>query len=231
MRAKTVNEYQKFERGQDPKKSLNIGVVDRLSKETQDAYSAGRYGPVWDEIIAFLLGEGLDAEAIEWILRSKHMRWAGDRMEDKIDLDGFIAYYEKDDNLLQRDIEKKVWLNEDMGGVSAPMSTLGNTPGMGNAQPASSASTGSLDGAPKGSGDTWDSSTGQKPAVQEDLNENNINPHDKLGVAMAKKLGAALPFKKGKGNKDVEQTDIDEDVDLSTKLTTFEEWAKQFLDQ
>lgn len=328
MRAKRVNETQNFERGQDPKKSLNIGVVDRLSQETQDAYSAGRYGPVWDEVIAFLLGEGLDVKAIEWILRSKHMRWAADRMEPVISLDGFKAYYEKDKNYLQRDIEKKVWLNEDMGGVSGPMSTLGNTPGMGNAQPAASASTGSLDGAPKGSGDNWDSSTGIKPAVQEGLNESytlsdfngleeaseifgkfeildvrrdpeygydnvylllikfgdgdiglciydtekkefieepsdledydvtpeklyneygfivpgyeeldeslnemNINPHDKLGVAMAQKMGIDIPFKKGKGDKDVEQKEIDEDVDLSTELVTFEEWAKQFINQ
>ena len=231
MRAKIVNEYQNFERGQDPKKALNIGVVDKIAENTSGAYSVDRYGEVWEEIIAFLLGDGVSQAAIEWILKSKHMRWAGDRMEPNMNVDSFIDYYETDQNGILATLSGETWMNEDMGGVSGPMSTLGNTPGMGNAQPAASASTGSLDGAPEGSGDNWDSSTGIKPAVQEGMNENNINPHDKLGVAMAKKIGAALPFKKGKGDKDVEQTEIDEDVDLSTKLTTFDEWAKQFLAQ
>ncbi len=88
MKAKTVNEYQNFERGQDPKRSLDIGIV------SEDA----------------------------------------------------------------------------MGGVSGPISTLGNTPGMGNAQPAASASTGALDGAPKGSGDKFDASIGPMH-VQEELKD------------------------------------------------------------
>ncbi len=61
------------------------------------------------------------------------------------------------------------------------------------------------------------------------VNEENISPHDKLGVAMAQKMGIDIPFKKGKGDKDVEQKRIDKDIDLSTKLVTFEDWAKQFL--
>ena len=162
------------------------------------------------------------------------------------------------------------------GGVSSPGATLANVPGMGNAQPASSASTGSLDGAPQGSGDKWDSSVGpmhtqaksvikeenvnphdklgmamskelgaespfekgtgdqdvkQKNIDEEEIdtvNEMNINPHDKLGVAMAKKMGIEIPFKKGKGDKDVEQKIIDTDPDLSSKIISFEEWAKEF---
>jgi hypothetical protein len=116
------------------------------------------------------------------------------------------------------------------GGVSAPMSTLANTPGMGNAQPAASASTGSLDGAPQGSGDKFDASVGpmHTQAKSKAVNEMNINPHDKLGVAMAKKMGIEIPFKKGKGDQDVEQKVIDEDIDLSTQMMSFAEWAKKF---
>lgn len=116
------------------------------------------------------------------------------------------------------------------GGVSSPGATLANVPGVGNAQPASSASTGSLDGAPIGSGDKWDASIGSMhtQAKSKTVNEMNINPHDKLGVAMAKKMGIEIPFKKGKGDKDVEQKVIDEDMDLSTEMMSFEEWAKKF---
>ena len=57
----------------------------------------------------------------------------------------------------------------------------------------------------------------------------DLNPHDKLGVAMAKKMGIEIPFKKGKGDKDVEQKVIDTDPDLSSKIMTFAEWSKQFL--
>jgi hypothetical protein len=95
-------------------------------------------------------------------------------------------------------------LNEDMGGVGAPMATLGNTPGMGNAVPASQTTL--------GSGDKW-GGLGAKPKkkrkgkktklVKESLNEENINPYDKLGMSMAKKMGVKPPFKKkkAKGNQ------------------------------
>lgn len=97
--------------------------------------------------------------------------------------------------------EFKKALKEMDGGVSSPMSTLTNTPGMGNAQPASQAAmTGAQQTADsaKGSGDRWDASIG-KPATQaanESLNEMNLNPYDKIGMMMAKKLGVELPFKK-----------------------------------
>lgn len=78
---------------------------------------------------------------------------------------------------------------EAMGGVSSPGATLNNTPGMGNAQPASSA--GSNTDGPSGSGDKWgDSSLGMQ------TNESNINPYDKIGTMMAKKMGVEPPFKK-----------------------------------
>jgi bacterioferritin-associated ferredoxin len=37
--------------------------------------------------------------------------------------------------------------------------------------------------------------------IKQKVNENNLNPYDKLGVAMAKKLGIKSPFKKKKGSK------------------------------
>ena len=105
-------------------------------------------------------------------------------------------------------------INEDaMGGVSAPMSTLNNTPGMGNVTPGSLATHGI------GSGDNFGSKIGKmntqtgtpkkkkkKPMkkrkyVKEDLNsidEENISPYDKIGMSMAKKMKVKPPFKKKK---------------------------------
>jgi FMN phosphatase YigB (HAD superfamily) len=94
-------------------------------------------------------------------------------------------------------------VREDMGGVSAPMSTPMNTPGMGNAVPPQPGKV--------GSGDRWDNKINKKPATQKPapkrkkkkLEEENINPYDKLGMAMAKKMGVKPPFKKkkSKGNQ------------------------------
>ena len=115
-----------------------------------------------------------------------------------------------------------------MGGVGAPMATLNNTPGMGNATPASQAATTSsqqYSQSSKGSGDKWGNSIGtytqngklkkkktpKTKKTNEDfypsLEESNINPYDKLGVAMAKKMKISLPFKKGK-NQTVHQKNI-----------------------
>jgi len=88
---------------------------------------------------------------------------------------------------------------EDAG---APMATLNNTPGMGNAVPPSNTTL--------GSGDKWTSDSSvatQKnesrdfyPAlVDPSLEEDSINPTDKIGVAMAKKMKVPIYFKKGKG--------------------------------
>lgn len=137
-----------------------------------------------------------------------------------------------------------------MGGISAPMSTLINTPGMGSVQPAQTAAMiGAQQGSSSaiGSGDKWGTTLGpytqdgklkkkkKKKKVyrkrKKNVNEQNISPHDKLGVAMAQKMGIPLVFKKGKGNKDVEQINIEEERDLSTKLVKFEEWAKKFVNE
>jgi len=88
-------------------------------------------------------------------------------------------------------------LEDAMGGVGAPMATLNNTPGMGNATPAH---VGGI-----GSGDNWgDASVGKlatqvaSPIKEEDCNEDNISPYDTLGTSMAKKMKVKTPFMKKK---------------------------------
>lgn len=59
---------------------------------------------------------------------------------------------------------KKVLVESDVGGVSSPMSTLNNTPGMGNVQPASTAATsGAQQNSPDaiGSGDNFGNNIGK----------------------------------------------------------------------
>lgn len=241
---------REFERGQDPMAALNLGVYQKVFNETSKdwesggAYSFDHYGPEnWMDIIRWLRGEGYSPAEVEQIIRSKLMRWTSDYAKDpnNTTLEDFKNY---DDGKEARNLINKYgpYVNEEaMGGVSAPMSTLNNTPGMGTASPAPKATTGSMGDSNTGSGDKWDASTGLPPAVQEKtfireeidkiMNEQNINPHDKLGVAMAKKMGIDIPFEKGEGDQDVKQKEIDEDVDLSTKLTTFEEWAKKFVNE
>ena len=257
MRAKFINE-ERFIRGKNPKHALNIGMANKVFQSTGKPYGEGGgysfnyYGPEnWMDIIQWLLDQGYNAEETEEVMRSKLMRWTSDEsgkddgnctLEDfikfnnnagyknrgKTQIDDFLDQYFPDPSRAER---VKRQIDEDaVGGVSAPMGTLNNTPGMGSAQPAPSASTGALGTAPSGSGDKWDASIGpiNTQAPSKKVNEMNINPHDKLGVAMAKKMGVPLVFKKGKGDKDVEQVKVDEDIDLSTSLMTFDEWAEKF---
>ena len=50
-----------------------------LHARTQDAYSFDRYGAeAWMNAIRLLI-EFYTEEEVEWILRSKYMRWAADR--------------------------------------------------------------------------------------------------------------------------------------------------------
>lgn len=132
-----------------------------------------------------------------------------------------------DDDIYNLSMAKKIpnvktYLIENaMGGVSTPMATLNNTPGMGNIVPPGPGTI--------GSGDNWGLNINKKPftqgkikikrkrkkkkIVKENINTYNfnlilkekkiyeaanINPYDKLGVAMAKKLKVPLPFKKKK---------------------------------
>lgn len=250
MRAQFINEKQ-FARGKNPKNALNIGIANSVFSSCGKPYEEGGgysfvfYGEEnWMDIIQWLLSQGYTPEETEQVMRSKLMRWASDKaghangdctLEDflnfnstepgyrhrgKTQVDDFLDEYFADPDRKNR--LKHVY-EDAMGGVSAPMATLNNTPGMGNAQPASATSA--------GSGDSWDASIGPIH-IQESskkVNEQNINPHDKLGVAMAKKMGIKLPFKKGKGDQDVEQLKVDEDIDLSSRIMSFEEWSKQFL--
>lgn len=101
---------------------------------------------------------------------------------------------------------KEVLKEDTMGGVSSPMTTLTNTPGMGNAVPGSS-STNNI-----GSGDKWGNTIGGKPYTQKAkvkrkkkpikkklVKEDNINPYDRIATSMAKKMDVKLPFKKKLG--------------------------------
>ena len=96
------------------------------------------------------------------------------------------------------------FINEDMGGavggVSAPMTTVTNVGGsMGNPTPGTPSTNN------RGTGDKW--STKRKPATQAGpptknkrritkIEEDNINPYDKI----AKLMGGKSPFKKKKAS-------------------------------
>jgi hypothetical protein len=247
MKAQFIKE-DIFVRGKDPKSALNIGMASEVFRNCGKpfgeggAYSFDYYGPDnWMDIIQWLLSRGYTPEETELVLRSKLMRWSADnaaKFEGDCTLKDFLRYNNDltpkkqtqiDDFLDEylpdplRKKRVKMSMTEDaMGGVPAPMATLNNTPGMGNAVPPSSTSA--------GSGDVWDASIGpiHTQTKSKGIKENNISPYDKLGVAMAKKMRVPLTFKKGKGNKDVEQIKVDEDIDLSTSIMTFDEWAKKF---
>jgi len=114
---------------------------------------------------------------------------------------GWEIYYEEEVNdeiteyiLVKYKLKssKSRYVKEDMGGVSAPMTTLVNTPGMGTATPPPTA-----DGNSIGSGDKWGNTIGGKPYTQggkvktkkkkpikkkskPNLEEENINPYDKI---------------------------------------------------
>jgi len=97
-------------------------------------------------------------------------------------------------------------VDEDMGGVGAPIATPINVPGVGNPTP------GGVN--QMGSGDKW--STSKRPYTQiasprrkkKKLIEDNISPYDKIGMSMAKKMKVKPPFKKGKeaGNQNSVKT-------------------------
>lgn len=242
MKAQFVIENIRFERGRDPKSAMNLGVVDEISQKTSDAYSFDRYGKkLWDEIIQWLLEGGYNEKEIEVILRSKYMRWGMDQMGDKGSLEEFDDYFSDHEDGIQEMIYDELGpeeLEENVvaggtGGVSAPMSTLANTPGVGNVVPG--AGEGGI-----GSGDRFDNSTEENDKKKKKkkrkrakaVNEMNINPHDPVGVAMAKKLGAALPFEKGEGDQDVKQKRIDKDIDLDIDeedVGDIYDWQKKFL--
>ena len=66
-----------------------------IASKTKDAYMADDYGSEeWFNCVCFLLMEGFKAEAVENIVRSKHMRWCSDGRGIQTG-DEFIRYYNK----------------------------------------------------------------------------------------------------------------------------------------
>lgn len=217
----------RFVRGKDPRHTINIGISQKVfqscGKPYQDGggYSFNYYGADnWMDVIKWLLERGYTPKETEEVMRSKLMRWASDKAghsDEDCTLEDFLEFNKEpgrqgktqvDDFLDQYvpDPKRKERINEDMG---APMVGAGSTPGMGNAVPASQAATTGnqfYQAASKGSGDKWGCQGKQKrkrkgkkvKLVKESLNEENINPYDKLGTAMAKKMGVKMTFKKKK---------------------------------
>ncbi len=70
----------------------------RIAENTVDAYSRGRYTDAgWRRIAQGLLDAGATAAEAEWVLNSKHMRWAADdanRNHSATSAD-FLAYANK----------------------------------------------------------------------------------------------------------------------------------------
>jgi len=59
-------------------------LAKKIALMTEDAYSHDRYAfGAWEACAFMLLGRGHTAEGVEAILRSKHMRWAGDACSKK----------------------------------------------------------------------------------------------------------------------------------------------------
>jgi len=123
-------------------------------------------------------------------------------------------------------------IDEDaMGGVSAPMATLNNTPGVGNATPAAQA-----DGNAVGSGDKWGDDmmydqNGKVKTVKKKKKkkviESNINPYDKIADMMAKKMGVKKPFKKKDSRTNtVEQEKFEEAEEPSFEIPSYEDYRK-----
>ena len=106
----------KFIRGQEPKAAMGIGLATEIAKQTSDAYSFDRYGiDEWTGIAHFLLSMDVSPEVTEWVLRSKHMRWAADHMpefDEKVGLEGFEHYVKRDANDIQKNLADSDILNK-----------------------------------------------------------------------------------------------------------------------
>jgi len=141
----------------------------------------------------------------------------------------------------------KETLDEDaMGGVSAPGATLVNVPGVGSAQPAQTAAmTGAQQTSPDaiGSGDKFgdgpiydqngkietekEKKKREKEAKKGAIKENNLNPYDKIGAMMAKKMGVPQTFKKGDSRTNtVKQETFEEAPEPEFRLPTLDQYAK-----
>lgn len=57
-------------------------AAKNIAKATEDAYMAKEYGTDFERCAFFLLEKNFSENEVEMILRSKHMRWAGENFED-----------------------------------------------------------------------------------------------------------------------------------------------------
>ena len=58
-------------------------TVQNLFEKTEDAYSFGRYSAGgWRQCIRIMRKKGWSETEVEAVLRSKHMRWAGDMSDN-----------------------------------------------------------------------------------------------------------------------------------------------------
>jgi len=133
------------------------------------------------------------------------------------------------------------FIKEDaMGGVSAPMTTLANTPGAGTTSPASiGATTGAQQTSQSaiGSGDKWGDGEmydqngklkkNKKKKEKKKANEGNMNPYDQIAKMMGDKMGVKSPFKKidSKTNT-VKQEFFEEAPEPSFALPTLDQYQK-----
>jgi hypothetical protein len=191
---------------------LNRIIIRRWKHKIEDIYKEVRKEEFWHDLRYNDNDRFLIQNAILEILRKKYgidinlelvnesFKNGFDHMKDlNINENLFVNKYKK------LEMKRKKFIREDMGGVSTPISTPLNVPGVGNPTPAGPGRV--------GSGDKWGSTLNDKPYTQsgtlkkkkkdkkKKLEEENINPYDKLGMAMAKKMGVKLPFKKKKSKK------------------------------
>lgn len=78
-----------------PKPVIEKVLAKQVAARTQDAYSRDWYTDAgWLGVARRLAEEGLNATEIEWVLRSKHMRWAADYVSrsHSVRAADFIAY-------------------------------------------------------------------------------------------------------------------------------------------
>jgi hypothetical protein len=67
-------------------------TVQDIADKTHDAYSFARYRR-WEDVVAMLADRGLTATEIEWVLRSKAMRWAADEVNGALATAGDLKRY------------------------------------------------------------------------------------------------------------------------------------------
>ena len=220
-------------------------IINEIFNKTKNAYSFNLYydSETWKKIIELFYDMDFSEDAIIEIMLSKYMRWIADEVRGNLrelkngdDNPPLITFDEFKTVLMDKfidDIMDFVFetigpdahrMNEDMGGVSAPMSTPMNTPGVGNATlPQGNSNI--------GSGDNWNNEKPKKKRKvtlkkKKGVSEENINPHDKIGVAMAKKMKVPINFKK-KGQGVKQKKIVKESIINNKNILSFEEWKKR----